>query len=554
MQRPESEFMFVFKSSFSTQKVRHGLLLALLAFALTSTAQTNLSEGQEAYNKRQYIEARKILQPLAEQNDPAAMGLMGEMLMRGLGGSRDELKAREYIQKANELGDLPARFTLGRLMLAGSLVPRDEAKGLALIREAAEKGHVAAQAYIGSLIATGTAGYTKDEAVALTWFKVAAEKKEPSALSWMAIFHENGLGGLPQDNLLGLDYYKKAAELNHSPSMTAVGRMYAIGKGVTPDGFEALKWLRKAAFYQEYPSYAWIASVYEFGRGGVAKNPVLAYAWYAAIPSNASATTVKNSNDGKERLTKLLSPSDLQEAEKQSKQVVSQNVVTQITQIATDLGRTPAGSRKGAYGSGVVVSARGQVLTNEHVIQGCEKIRLQPQNIEVRVVSKDAKNDLALLQTDNQSTALGRGVNLRSGRGLRLGDEVVVLGYPLRGVLSAGTIVTSGIVNALSGMANDTSAFQMSATVQPGSSGGPVFDRQGQLVGIVRARLLPTQAANPQNVNFAINLATLTGFLDAHSVDYNIPAANTAANAASLPSVGDLVSKVQSATVQVECF
>jgi serine protease Do len=110
-------------------------------------------------------------------------------------------------------------------------------------------------------------------------------------------------------------------------------------------------------------------------------------------------------------------------------------------------------------------------------------------------------------------------------------------------------VVTSGIVNAMSGFNNDTSGFQMSATVQPGSSGGPVFDRQGALVGIVRARLLTTTPVNAQNVNFAINLGTLTGFLDAHSVDYQAAAAD-----AQSVSVGDIVSKTNPATIQVECY
>ena len=138
---------------------------------------------------------------------------------------------------------------------------------------------------------------------------------------------------------------------------------------------------------------------------------------------------------------------------------------------------------------------------------------------------------------------------LRSGRGLRLGDDVVTIGYPLRGLLSYGPIVTMGIVNAMSGVNNDTSAFQMSATVQPGSSGGPIFDRSGLLVGLVRARLTSTSAANVQNVNFGINLATVQGFLDAHSVDYGfgLPASSVAA-------VGDMVAAAQKSTVQIECY
>ena len=96
---------------------------------------------------------------------------------------------------------------------------------------------------------------------------------------------------------------------------------------------------------------------------------------------------------------------------------------------------------------------------------------------------------------------------------------------------------------------NDTSAFQMSATVQPGSSGGPVFDRSGLLVGIVRARLISTNAANAQNVNFGINLATVLGFLDAQSVDYaQSPSASNPA------SVGDMVAAAQKSAVQIECY
>ena len=93
---------------------------------------------------------------------------------------------------------------------------------------------------------------------------------------------------------------------------------------------------------------------------------------------------------------------------------------------------------------------------------------------------------------------------------MRLGDDIIAIGYPLKGVLSSGAVVTTGIVNAMSGVNDDTSAFQISATVQPGSSGGPIFDRSGNLVGIVRARLLSNTQANPQNVNFGINLATVS--------------------------------------------
>ena len=85
--------------------------------------------------------------------------------------------------------------------------------------------------------------------------------------------------------------------------------------------------------------------------------------------------------------------------------------------------------------------------------------------------------------------------------------------------------------------------------MQPGSSGGPVFDRSGLLVGIVRARLLSTSAANAQNVNFGINLATVQSFLDAHSVDYTVGSVSNNPG-----SVGNMVAAAQKSAVQLECY
>ena len=275
--------------------------------------------------------------------------------------------------------------------------------------------------------------------------------------------------------------------------------------------------------------------------GGVAKNAVTAYAWYAAVPDNAEASVLKAATDGKERLAKTMPYGDILEAEKQSKTIVARSAVTVIT---GQINLRP----RSAYGSGVVVSDAGDIVTNEHVINNCARIRVQPAGVNVKVVARDARNDLALLRADGAAGIPP--VRLRGAtRPLRLGDAVVVIGYPLKGVLSSGAVVTEGIVNALTGLKDDTSAFQISATVQPGSSGGPIFDRSGNLVGIVRARLLSTAQANPQNVNFGIHLAAVTSFLEAQSVSYQ-----TGAPAAKPMETADLVERTRNSTVQVECY
>jgi S1-C subfamily serine protease len=85
--------------------------------------------------------------------------------------------------------------------------------------------------------------------------------------------------------------------------------------------------------------------------------------------------------------------------------------------------------------------------------------------------------------------------------------------------------VTTGIVSSLSGMRNDSRFLQISAPVQPGNSGGPLFDTTGQIVGVVTAKIpvLRIAAATgniPENINFAIKTGALRDFLDNSVVPY----------------------------------
>ncbi|MES2949276.1 MAG: tetratricopeptide repeat-containing serine protease family protein [Pseudomonadota bacterium] len=521
------------------------LLLACLT-AFGACVHAGVPEGVEAHTKMRYTDARKELAEPAEQGDAEAMVLMGEMLVRGLGGARDELKARDYILKAKEAGSVRATYTLGQMYLSGNLVNKDETQGVALVKQAADLRYAPAQATLGSWISGGQFGMAKDEAIALAWFQAAVAQDNAQAMGWLGSYYESGKGGLSVDKLVALDWYKKSGDRGYAFALEAAGRMYALGAGVSPDGPEALRWFKRAVASGFVSSYNWIASVYEFGRGGVAKSPTLAYAWYAAVPANASASTLKTAAEGKERVQKLLSPAELEEASKQSKTVVSQTIVAEIGARPGGLAGAAPATRKGIYGSGVVVSRIGDIVTNEHVVRDCQKVRIHPLGSDVKVVAKDARNDLALLRVEGTGVPAAK---FRSGKGLRMGDELVVVGYPLRGILSSGAVVTTGIVNALSGISDDTSAFQMSATVQPGSSGGPIFDHSGQLVGIVRARLLPSGPIAAQNVNFGINLPTLSNFLDAYSVDY---AVNTAPG--KTMSLVDITAMAQKSTVQVECY
>ncbi|MGY4499928.1 S1-C subfamily serine protease [Bradyrhizobium sp. GM24.11] len=195
--------------------------------------------------------------------------------------------------------------------------------------------------------------------------------------------------------------------------------------------------------------------------------------------------------------------------------------------VADKQGATPASKpAKPKSGTGFVVSANGHIVTNHHVIDGCSDLKgnlTGEAAMVLRVVSSDANNDLALLQAP--STATFKEFARIRNRSIRSGDSVVAIGFPFHGLLTSDFTVTTGIVSSLSGMRNDSRFLQISAPVQPGNSGGPLFDTTGQIVGVVTGKLDGLRVAVatgsiPENINFAIKTGALRDFLDNSVVPY----------------------------------
>ena len=176
-------------------------------------------------------------------------------------------------------------------------------------------------------------------------------------------------------------------------------------------------------------------------------------------------------------------------------------------------------------GSGFFVSAKGQVVTNAHVVRGCTSVQVASQD-EVRradVVARDESNDLALLRTGYQPARVAA---VRPGP--RLGEPVAVFGFPLTGLLSSHGNFTLGNISSLAGMGDDSKFLQITAPVQPGNSGGPVLDQSGNLIGVVVSKLNVMKLAAvtddvAQNVNFAIKANVLSGFLESAGVQAPAP-------------------------------
>ena len=153
-----------------------------------------------------------------------------------------------------------------------------------------------------------------------------------------------------------------------------------------------------------------------------------------------------------------------------------------------------------ALGSGFLVDAQGHVVTNAHVVNDADVVKVKladDREFRARVVGKDDRLDLAVLELQNAPRDLPLAA-LGSSDSLRVGEYVVAIGNPF----GLGNTVTMGIVSAKGrsiGAGPYDDFIQTDASINPGNSGGPLFDLRGQVVGI-------NTAINPQGkgIGFAI--------------------------------------------------
>lgn len=172
-----------------------------------------------------------------------------------------------------------------------------------------------------------------------------------------------------------------------------------------------------------------------------------------------------------------------------------------------------AGQDESSLGSGVIINANGNIMTSEHVIDGASEITVtfaDGTQSPAQVVQADPTIDIAVLQTQLLPEVV---IPAILGGGVRIGDEVFAIGNPLGlgGSFSAG--VVSGLDRSLplpDGRSLEQ-LIQFDAAVNPGSSGGPLLDRDGHVVGIVTALANPTGEDFFSGIGFAVPIATAGG-------------------------------------------
>lgn len=193
----------------------------------------------------------------------------------------------------------------------------------------------------------------------------------------------------------------------------------------------------------------------------------------------------------------------------------------------------------------------GYIVTNNHVVDEAKTISVKGVKGDMNigytadVVTTDKVNDIAILRvTDSLFTGFGTIPYAVQQRMADVGEDVFVLGYPLTQALGNEIKLTNGIISSRTGYQGNIATYQMSAPVQPGNSGGPMFDNKGNVIGIVVAGV-----PGAENVGYAIKTSYLNILIESAVLNIKLPTNNTISSL----SVAEKVKRVKDFVFYIEC-
>jgi hypothetical protein len=419
-------------------------------------------------------------------------------------------------------------------------------EALKYILPEAQDGNPVAQSILGSMYWEGD-GVPKSYQQGAFWFQEAAKRGDAFGQYSIGYGYEFGLG-VPKDYSKAFTWYSRSAEQGYSEGQFRLAGLYFNGKGVAENPYYAVKNFTAAA-EQGHPRAQFLLGLaYHYGYG-TSLDFVEAYKWY----NLAASKGIKEAGDQRDKLALAMTSSQVYMAQKLSTDWKPVSGKSQIKESPLEIQpKTKTTEIKGT-GSGFVVSDNGHIITNNHVTKGCSKITVQLASgvrTQADLLASDADLDISLLKIKEPVSAYA---SFRVNPLLRSGEPVVVVGYPLRGLLASEANVTTGTLSALAGPRDDPSLLQITAPVQPGNSGGPLLDKSGNIIGVVVGKLDAIKVASaigdiPQNINYAIKGELVRQFLEKNGGVF------TAADSTSSLEAADIGDQARQFTVVVECW
>lgn len=309
------------------------------------------------------------------------------------------------------------------------------------------------------------------------------------------------------------------AKQGNASAQGNLGVLYEKGLGVPRDSKTAMKWYSLAAKQGLSSAQYNLFVLFFYGRG-VAKDYVRALAWANIAASSGNKDAIKAREVAKKRMT----PPQIAKAQKLARNFVAKK----NTKAETRIKPAPDGQMlvPASSGSGFAVSFDGHIITNYHVIQGCQRIKIHfnGKSIPITLLTFDPRNDLALLAGNFQPAI----VLPLSTSSPKLLQDVYVAGFPFGRNISTGVKVTKGIISSLMGAGNNFVNIQIDAALQPGNSGGPILDNKGNVIGVAvsildKQKTLKKFGSSSENSNFGIKAVLVKTMLEVNNISTPAP-------------------------------
>jgi uncharacterized protein len=545
------------------------------------SASADFQKGRNAYKTGDYATALREWKPLAKQGNASAQFNLGLMYRNGEGVPQDYKTAVKWFKIAVEQRYANAQFNLGVMYENGQGVPKNYMIAATWYELAAEQGNASAQTSLGWMYEEGV-GVPKNNKTAVKWYRLAAEQGDADAqeqlglkyellgsdekykvlgLMWLFVATENGkekaISFIKRQTLRFTKSNRYV--LAEKMAKTCISKNYknceVIPKTSEPSpppisiSEKEIETLRKEnarlkkqnqskpkqvaerpepkpdlALAKRTQEALQVLEIYSGKIDGIigVKTRLAIRGWQTRNGYPATGAIDQT------QIAKLEESAIQYLTEKKSKP-------KQVAKRPQPKKSPPPSS--GSTGSGFFVSKLGHIVTNEHVVRQCGSVTVGDnanKQVAASVLETDRRNDLALLRISSTQMASAETKSLISKLGLKLvplaseglfksddvelGEDVLVAGYPYGELFSNSIKVTKGIVSSNKGMGDDRGQFQMDAAVQPGNSGGPIYDENGNIVGVVISQLNKLKVAKaigslPENVNFGIKASTVRQFL-----------------------------------------
>ncbi len=201
-------------------------------------------------------------------------------------------------------------------------------------------------------------------------------------------------------------------------------------------------------------------------------------------------------------------------------------------------------------GTGFAI-ADGYIATNYHVTNGAKTINIKGINGDMKksykgyVVASDKENDISIIRiVDKDFESLGTIPYTIGKSNTEVGDEIFVLGYPMTETMGEEIKLTDGLISATTGYKGSETMYQISAAVQPGNSGGPLFNSDGAVIGIVCAK-----HEGAENANYAVKVSYLYNLINSSNLGIDISGNNNVKS----KKLSKKVKKLRNYVYLIEC-